>query len=78
MRSSDMLDTVGVMLFSIIGIAGIIGIVFLVQCQATGPCAWKGGVTSTAQDYTYCGNGTRIIFNHDNSSATATYEIRQR
>lgn len=78
-RDWDSLDIVGVSIFGPIGVAIIglllFGLLFGVTSQMTGPCAFRGGVASYAQDYIYCSNGERRVLPHDDSSATSTLNV---
>lgn len=58
--------------------AALAGLFCLVVYQMTGPCAFKGGVSTTAQDYAYCGNGARIDLSHRDDATTSTITIKSR
>lgn len=46
--------TISVLFVTLIGLIYTLGF--------TGPCAFKGGISYSAPDYTVCGNGDRVLY----------------
>lgn len=49
------------------------GVYFFYETNLTGPCAHKGGVSATEQDYVFCFNGTRVDLPPSNGNS---YTVR--